>query len=112
MENFKAVLIYVVAISAVMVLGFGLTYVDWASYNFFAPKYENTRRQVFEQSNAYNAGMIRDLENLQMEYQRADSNQKDALRPICCIAFLFILKIVCRLICVLFTINCNLTKEY
>ena len=82
MENFKAVLIYVVAISAVMVLGFGLTYVDWASYNFFAPKYENTRRQVFEQSNAYNAGMIRDLENLQMEYQRADSNQKDALRPI------------------------------
>lgn len=82
MENFKAVLIYVVVIFAVMVLGFGLTYVDWASYNFFAPKYENTRRQVFEQSNAYKAGMIRDLENLQMEYQRADSNQKDALRSI------------------------------
>jgi hypothetical protein len=53
----------------------------WA-YQYFAPKYRAVDNQVFKQSEQYNDGMIRDLENLQMDYIAADSAHKDALRAI------------------------------
>jgi hypothetical protein len=56
-------------------LGFGLT-------KTFAPKYEAVRREVFEQSNAYNAGMIRDLENIELEYNVATPAGKAVLRAV------------------------------
>jgi hypothetical protein len=37
---------------------------------------------VFKESEQYNDGMIRDLENLQLEYINADQAHKDALRSI------------------------------
>jgi type II secretory pathway component PulC len=53
----------------------------WA-YQYFAPKYRAVDNQVFKQSEQYNDGMIRDLENLQLEYINADKDHKDALRAI------------------------------
>ena len=61
---------------------FGLSYFSFSMDRFFAPKQEALRRQVFEQSQAYNAGMLRDLENIQMEYQIATPAGKAALRAI------------------------------
>ncbi len=51
-------------------------------YKVFAPKQEAVRRQVFEQSKAYNEGMIEELQNMQMEYIKATPDQKDALASI------------------------------
>jgi hypothetical protein len=53
----------------------------WA-YQYFAPKYRQVDNEVFKQSEQYNDGMIRDLENLQMDYINADKDHKDALRAI------------------------------
>jgi hypothetical protein len=53
----------------------------WA-YQYFAPKYRAVDNEVFKQSEQYNDGMIRDLENLQMDYINADKDHKDALRAI------------------------------
>jgi type II secretory pathway component PulC len=53
----------------------------WA-YQYFAPKYRAVDNQVFKQSEQYNDGMIRDLENLQVEYINADAEKKQALRAI------------------------------
>jgi len=53
----------------------------WA-YQYFAPKYRAVDNQVFKQSEQYNDGMIRDLENLQMDYINADKDHKDAVRAI------------------------------
>jgi len=53
----------------------------WA-YQYFAPKYRAVDNQVFKESEQYNDGMIRDLENLQLEYIKATPEQKDALRAI------------------------------
>ena len=53
----------------------------WA-YQYFAPKYRQVDNEVFKQSEQYNDGMIRDLENLQMDYIAADKDHKDALRAI------------------------------
>jgi len=52
------------------------------AYQYFAPKYRAVDNQVFKQSEQYNDGMIRDLENLQMDYINADKDHKDALRAI------------------------------
>ena len=52
------------------------------AYQYFAPKYRAVDNQVFKQSEQYNDGMIRDLENLQMDYINADKDHNDALRAI------------------------------
>ena len=40
------------------------------------------RRETFEESKAYNAGMIQELQNMQFEYVKAAPEQKDALASI------------------------------
>ena len=52
------------------------------AYSYFAPKYRAVDNQVFKESEQYNDGMIRDLENLQIEYISADADKKQALRAI------------------------------
>jgi hypothetical protein len=49
---------------------------------FFAPKFEQVRRNTFEQSKAYRQGMIQELQNMQFQYVRADSAAKQALASI------------------------------
>jgi len=51
-------------------------------YRYFAPKTEAVRRQVFEQSKAYNQGMVQELQNMQFEYLRSEPDAKAALAPI------------------------------
>ena len=65
-----------------ILLIFGLSYLGYESYKFFAPKYRAVDNQVFKESEQYNDGMIRDLENLQMEYINGDADKKQALRAI------------------------------
>jgi len=67
---------------AIVALGFGLSFLGYESYKYFAPKYRQVDNQVFKESEQYNDGMIRDLENLQMDYINADKEHKDALRAI------------------------------
>lgn len=63
-------------------LVFALAIGGYEMYRFFAPKYRAVDNEVFKQSEQYNDGMIRDLENLQMEYIKADSEGKQALKAI------------------------------
>lgn len=64
----------------------GLTWVftgnDFFLYRFFAPKEEAVRRQVFEQSKAYNQGMVQELQNMQYQYVQADKEHKAALASV------------------------------
>jgi hypothetical protein len=65
----------------VMVLG--LTWVfqgnDFFLFQYFAPRTEQVRREVFEQSKAYNQGMVQELQNMQFEYVKASPEHKKAL---------------------------------
>lgn len=54
----------------------------WFMYKIFAPQYEGVRRQVFEQSKAYNTGMIQELQNMRLEYNKATPEHRLALRSI------------------------------
>ncbi|MBP2653332.1 MAG: hypothetical protein H6Q73_901 [Firmicutes bacterium] len=55
---------------------------DFFLYKTFAPAQEQVRRETFEQSKAYNQGMIQELQNMQFEYIKATDSQKDALAAI------------------------------
>jgi len=65
--------IFVVVVSAASLL-------SWLGWSYFAPKTAAVQSQVFHESQQYNDGMVRDLENLRMEYLRANPEQQDALR--------------------------------
>lgn len=70
---------YLLGLVAVVFLGWGLTYNDFAMYRYFAPKQEAVRRQVFEQTKSYNQGMIQELQNMQFQYEQADPKHRAAL---------------------------------
>ena len=76
--------IAIVGISVVIILGitWGITGNSFFLYKIFAPRYEQARREVFEQSKAYNQGMIQELQNMQFQYIQADEAHKGALASI------------------------------
>lgn len=55
---------------------------DIALTHYAQPKYEAIRRETFEQSKAYNQGMIQNLHTMQMSYVQADDAHKAALAQI------------------------------
>ena len=61
---------------------FGVSYGGFKMYEFFNPKYEQVRYNTFKNSQTYNDGMLRDLENLQLEYTKANDEQKAALKAL------------------------------
>ena len=74
----------IVCISAVIILGitWGFTGNSFFLYRIFAPRYEQVRRTVFEQSKAYNQGMIQEIRNMQFQYVQAGDAHKSALASI------------------------------
>lgn len=73
-------------VAAAIIVLLGLTWLfqgnDFFLYKTFAPKYEQVRRETFEQSKAYNQGMIQELSNMQFEYVKAAPEHKAALASI------------------------------
>lgn len=49
-------------------------------YKFFAPKFENVRREVFQNTRSYNEGKIQDLAKYRIEYLMADQEDKVPLK--------------------------------
>ena len=78
----KSVLSIAGTVVLIIVALFGLSYLSYSGYKFFAPRYTEVDNKVFHESQQYTDGMIRDLENLQMEYIKADANGKSAFRAI------------------------------
>lgn len=68
--------------AALLAVGFVMNTYGLVSYQFFAPKYRAAENVVFQQSQQYNEGMVRDLENIKRQYQTANPEQKQALRAL------------------------------
>ena len=49
-------------------------------FRFWAPQIRDAQREVFEQSQSFVQGKISHLTRLQLEYEAADGNRKEALR--------------------------------
>ena len=79
LKSIGAVLLVIVLVLALVWLIQGA---DFFLFKFFAPKYEQVRRDAFEQSKAYNQGMEQELNNMMFEYIQADDTAKMALRSV------------------------------
>jgi hypothetical protein len=75
----KAIAVVIVSVVAFVATLFLLQLVGFASFAFFAPKVREVERQTFEQSRAFNEGMVRDLENLCLQITTATPAQQAAL---------------------------------
>jgi hypothetical protein len=69
-------------LAGILLIMFLIQGTDFFLYKYFAPKQEQVRRETFEQSKAYNQGMIQELQNMQFEYVKADAEHQKALASI------------------------------
>jgi hypothetical protein len=83
METLKNTIATIALFMGIIIMVLGLSWIftgnDFFLYKYFAPKQEAVRRQVFEQSKAYNQGMIQELQNMQFQYLQADKDHQAAL---------------------------------
>jgi hypothetical protein len=79
MKPFLAVVGGVLTLGAVT---WGIAYHDLIFTSFFAPKFENVRRNTFEQSKSFRTGAIQELQNMQFEYIKAAPEHRVALADI------------------------------
>lgn len=79
----KAFFTTLAIILGIATLTFGLNYLGLINYQFFAPKYENARREVFENTQSYVEGKRQDLVKYHYEFIRSKSTQdKEAIRMV------------------------------
>jgi hypothetical protein len=75
----KEIGIGLLAIVALLALGWLFTGNDLAMQKVFAPAREQVRRETFEQSKAYRDGVIQEIRSMQFEYLKADEAHKAAM---------------------------------
>jgi len=61
-------------------LSFGLNYFGFVQFQFFAPKYEDVKREIFENTQGYVEGKRQEALKYRLEYMRADSSSKQAIK--------------------------------
>lgn len=72
----------VIGLVAILALTWAVQGNSFFLYKTFAPKQEQVRREVFEQSKAYRQGMIQELENMHAQYVTASPEHQAALASI------------------------------
>lgn len=78
----KPLLVIVGGVIGLGALTWGVAYHELIFTSFFTPKFENVRRQTFEQSKSFRDGSIQELQNMQFEYIKADPTHKKALADV------------------------------
>lgn len=80
----KEFLAWVIGIGVSVALVIGVIWLftqnDLAVTAKYAPKYEAVRRKTFVESQAFNEGVAKDLEDMERDYAKADHDGKDAIR--------------------------------
>lgn len=78
----KPILTIIGGAVGISVLIWGFTYKGLIFTSFFAPRFENVRRNTFEQSKSFRTGAVQELQNMQFEYIKASPEHKKALADI------------------------------
>ena len=81
MRTVKIILIGLLIIAGLFGLSMGLEYLNLIKFGYFAPKYENVKRNVFENTQSYVEGKRQDLVKYRLEYLKCkDKQDKEAIR--------------------------------
>lgn len=81
-EVLTAILAVLLATVFALTMAWAIQGNDFFLYKVFAPKYEQTRREVFEQTKSYTQGMIQELSNMRFEYVKASPEHQAALASV------------------------------
>ncbi len=73
---------WIAGAAAALAITGGLIFGGFVVYKTLAPATEQVRREVFEQSMAYNDGMAKELDAMHFEYVQADDEHKAALASV------------------------------
>lgn len=76
----KAVMYSLLGLISVLALTFGLNYFGLVQFRFFAPKYENARREVFENTQSYVEAKRQSITKHFDEFRKASADDKVAIR--------------------------------
>lgn len=82
MKTKDVVLTGVLTLLVILAIAWAVQGNDFFMYKVFAPKYEEVRRETFENTRSYRQGMVQELQNMQFEYVKATPEQQKALAPI------------------------------
>lgn len=82
-EKWLVVLIVVGVFVGIFLIGL----YELGLFKFFAPRRENIRREVFEQTQSYVHGKIQDLAKYYDEYEEAAEDEREALRQVIIMRF-------------------------
>lgn len=77
---FKAVGLTFAAVVGIYIIGFFITGGNLAIYKFWAPKYREVQREVFEQTQSYVHGKNQYISRLRLQYESTQDEQREALR--------------------------------
>jgi hypothetical protein len=70
----------VLIVIGVLLIPIALLSYNLGLFKFFAPKYENVRREVFENTRSYNQAKLQELSKYRLEYLRSkDEEEKKAI---------------------------------
>jgi hypothetical protein len=78
-KSMKEAVVWLVAVVALIALGWIFAGNDLAMQRVFAPAREQVRRETFEESKAYRDGVIQEIRSMQFEYLKADDAHKAAM---------------------------------
>lgn len=78
----KAALYSILGLITTLALVFGLNYFGLMNFRFFAPKYENAKREVFENTQSFVEGKRQSLTKHYNEWRKADEAEKASIRMI------------------------------
>ena len=81
-EYFKLMGVYVAFLFIVLVILCILNLAGFLGTSWLSPALEKVRYTTFKESQSYNDGMIRDLENLKISYLQSNPEQQVALKSI------------------------------
>ena len=81
-EVIKGAAITLAVLLSAIALGWMLGANNLAMFKVFAPLAEQIRNDTFKQSASYQDGMIRDLQDMQLEYMKTDPVHKLAIASI------------------------------
>lgn len=82
MKKMKVAFYAILGFIGVLVIVFGLNYLGLVNFRFFAPKYEDARRKVYENTQSYVEGKRQTLTKYYNEWRKSDPDEKSAIRAV------------------------------
>ena len=80
MNILKGIALTIVILIGLALIGWASTGFNLALFSYFAPKFEQVKRNTFEQSKAYNQGMTQELDQNMQDYNSGNAIQKAGIR--------------------------------